>query len=164
MCFLVLRGISDFGDDRKKELDAIGAGDLRRYAMGNAVRFLWGLLDAEERPRADDSSRSAGRPRRVLLERLWLPGLHSFRSLIHGAPLRSPRMNPRADFQRRRPTFGQEFRRAVYSVVGLDPPGEALTKGACHGSDNITTPHWESGRDWGRWRRYPVYHTVVISG
>ena len=52
---LVLRGISDFGDDRKKDLDAIGGGGLRRYAMGNTVRLLWGLLEAGELPRADGS-------------------------------------------------------------------------------------------------------------
>lgn len=43
---LVIRGISDYGDLRKKELDAVGGGSLRRYAMRNAVRFLFALLDA----------------------------------------------------------------------------------------------------------------------
>jgi len=50
---LILRGISDFGDVRKKKTDAIGAGGLRRYAMRNAVRLLWGLLEAQELPRAE---------------------------------------------------------------------------------------------------------------
>ena len=49
---LVLRGISDFGDSRKKELDAISAGGLRRYAMRNTVRLLWSLMEAGELPRA----------------------------------------------------------------------------------------------------------------
>jgi nucleoside phosphorylase len=38
-------GISDYGDPRKKELDAIGKGGLRKYAMRNAVRFLFALLE-----------------------------------------------------------------------------------------------------------------------
>ena len=42
---LVIRGISDNGDPRKKELDAIGDGALRKYAMRNAVRLLLALLD-----------------------------------------------------------------------------------------------------------------------
>ncbi len=49
---LVLRGISDFGDARKQQLDAIGAGALGRVAMRNAVRLLWSLLEAGELPRA----------------------------------------------------------------------------------------------------------------
>lgn len=44
---LVLRGISDFGDERKKELDAIGRGSIRRYAMRNATRFLSLLLTSD---------------------------------------------------------------------------------------------------------------------
>ena len=48
---LAIRGISDLGDDRKKELDAIEDGLLRRYAMRNAVRLLWALMDAEALPR-----------------------------------------------------------------------------------------------------------------
>jgi nucleoside phosphorylase len=47
---LVIRGISDYGDPRKKELDAIGGGSLRKYAMRNAVRLLWALLDAGTLP------------------------------------------------------------------------------------------------------------------
>ena len=47
---LAIRGISDYGDDRKAKLDAIGSGSLRRYAMRNAVRLLWALLDAEALP------------------------------------------------------------------------------------------------------------------
>jgi nucleoside phosphorylase len=37
---LVVRGISDFADDQKSELDGIGGGMLRRHAMRNATRFL----------------------------------------------------------------------------------------------------------------------------
>lgn len=48
---LAIRGISDYGDKRKQALDKIGAGSLRRYAMRNAVRFLWALLDAKVLPR-----------------------------------------------------------------------------------------------------------------
>jgi nucleoside phosphorylase len=47
---LVIRGISDYGDPRKKDLDAIGGGSLRKYAMRNAVRLLWALLDAGTLP------------------------------------------------------------------------------------------------------------------
>ncbi len=45
-----IRGISDYGDDRKAALDKVGEGALRRYAMRNAVRFLWALLDAKVLP------------------------------------------------------------------------------------------------------------------
>jgi nucleoside phosphorylase len=47
---LVIRAISDFGDERKKELDANADGVLRRYSMRNAVRLLWALLDADALP------------------------------------------------------------------------------------------------------------------
>ncbi|WP_437740872.1 hypothetical protein WMF39_35170 [Sorangium sp. So ce1504] len=43
---LVIRGVSDFGDDRKAKLDQIGEGVLRHYAMENATDFLWSLLEA----------------------------------------------------------------------------------------------------------------------
>ncbi len=49
---LILRGISDFGDDRKKELDSIGKGGIRRYAMNNTIRLLWSLLEAQVLPRS----------------------------------------------------------------------------------------------------------------
>lgn len=42
---IVIRGISDLSDNRKKELDRIGRGGLRRYAMQNALRYIWLLLD-----------------------------------------------------------------------------------------------------------------------
>jgi 5'-deoxynucleotidase YfbR-like HD superfamily hydrolase/nucleoside phosphorylase len=37
---LVIRGISDFGDERKSELDRIGAGVLRAWSMRNALRLF----------------------------------------------------------------------------------------------------------------------------
>jgi nucleoside phosphorylase len=49
---LLLRGVSDFGDERKKSLDKIGTGGLRAYAMNNAIRLLWLLLDTGALPRA----------------------------------------------------------------------------------------------------------------
>jgi nucleoside phosphorylase len=49
---LVLRGISDYGDERKQELDRLGGGALRRYAMRNATRLLWTLMEAGLLPRA----------------------------------------------------------------------------------------------------------------
>jgi hypothetical protein len=48
---LVIRGISDFGDNRKKELDTIGRGVIRRYAMRNAVRFFLLLAQLGIRPK-----------------------------------------------------------------------------------------------------------------
>jgi nucleoside phosphorylase len=48
---LVVRGISDLGDERKSKLDAIGGGAFRRIAMRNATRLLFALLDAELIPR-----------------------------------------------------------------------------------------------------------------
>jgi nucleoside phosphorylase len=49
---LVLRGVSDYGDERKAQLDRIGQGVLRRYAMANAAGLLWKLLEAGVLPRA----------------------------------------------------------------------------------------------------------------
>lgn len=42
---LILRGVSDYGDTRKKQLDEIGRGGLRRFAVRNAIRLLWLLMD-----------------------------------------------------------------------------------------------------------------------
>lgn len=53
---LAIRGISDYGDDRKQALDGIGGGTLRRYAMRNAVRLLLALLDAGSWPRESTSA------------------------------------------------------------------------------------------------------------
>ncbi len=41
------RGISNFGDKRRQELDKIGKGGIRRYAMNNAIALLWTLLEAK---------------------------------------------------------------------------------------------------------------------
>ncbi len=43
---LVLRAISDYGDERKEELDKVRKGALRRYAMHNAIHLLWRFFDA----------------------------------------------------------------------------------------------------------------------
>lgn len=59
---LVLRGISDFGDERKQSLDATGNGAFRRYAMQNALRLLWGLLSAGKLPRHQQPSPPPGFP------------------------------------------------------------------------------------------------------
>src|SRR5262249_26529113 len=56
---LAIRGISDFGDEHKKELEKKGGMVLRRYAMRNAVRLLWALLEAEALPRASTSAAKA---------------------------------------------------------------------------------------------------------
>jgi nucleoside phosphorylase len=58
---LVLRGVSDFGDQRKAELDQVGSGGLRKYAMRNTVRLLWSLLSAGAIPRVE-----AGAPPKAL--------------------------------------------------------------------------------------------------
>ncbi|MCH7729867.1 MAG: hypothetical protein IH991_25865 [Planctomycetes bacterium] len=47
---MMLRGISDFGDKRKKQLDAIGNGGLRCYATRNAVSLLWRMMEAQILP------------------------------------------------------------------------------------------------------------------
>jgi nucleoside phosphorylase len=44
---LIIRGISDYCDKRKKSLDRIGNGGLRRYAMGNAIALFWVLMDLQ---------------------------------------------------------------------------------------------------------------------
>jgi nucleoside phosphorylase len=41
---IVLRGISDYGDERKADLDQVGGGALRRYAMCNTLHLFWLLL------------------------------------------------------------------------------------------------------------------------
>jgi len=42
---LIIRGISDYSDDRKSDLDKVGKGALRRYAMNNAYDLLWALMN-----------------------------------------------------------------------------------------------------------------------
>jgi nucleoside phosphorylase len=42
---LIIRGISDYTDERKTKLDDIGKGALRRYAMNNALALLWVLMN-----------------------------------------------------------------------------------------------------------------------
>ena len=58
---LVLRGISDLADARKGEVDAVGGGALRRYAMRNALQLLWTLMSAGllARSRLQTSSRAS---------------------------------------------------------------------------------------------------------
>ena len=45
--FLVVRGISDFSDQRKAQLDAAYSGGWRKYAMASASAFLLGLLRSD---------------------------------------------------------------------------------------------------------------------
>jgi nucleoside phosphorylase/CheY-like chemotaxis protein len=42
---LIIRGISDYSDERKTKMDEIGRGVLRRYAINNALGLLWLLID-----------------------------------------------------------------------------------------------------------------------
>jgi len=51
---LVIRGISDYGDERKATLDSLGEGSLRRLAMHNATALLWTLLRTGVLPRATE--------------------------------------------------------------------------------------------------------------
>ncbi len=59
---LVLRGISDDGDEHKEELDKMGEGAFRRYAMRNAIQLLWRFFNAGILPsnRSRDSPMSSG--------------------------------------------------------------------------------------------------------
>jgi nucleoside phosphorylase len=43
---LILRGISDFGDEQKNHLEKGTGGQMRSYAMHNASKLFWQLLDA----------------------------------------------------------------------------------------------------------------------
>lgn len=52
---LILRAISDYGDERKARLDKEGLGAFRRYAVRNAVKLLWSFLDAGLLPRVTNS-------------------------------------------------------------------------------------------------------------
>ena len=45
--FLVVRGISDFSDQRKAQLDTAYGGGWRKYAMASASAFLLGLLRSD---------------------------------------------------------------------------------------------------------------------
>lgn len=45
---LVVRAVSDFGDERKKEMEQTSKGVLRRYAVRNAIRLLWLLVEAND--------------------------------------------------------------------------------------------------------------------
>jgi nucleoside phosphorylase/HEAT repeat protein len=47
---LILRGISDYGDERKAELDAVKGGGLRRYAMRNVLGLLWNFFELKAFP------------------------------------------------------------------------------------------------------------------
>ncbi len=44
---LIIRAISDYGDERKKKLDNAGKGAFRRYAIHNAIRLLWSLFERD---------------------------------------------------------------------------------------------------------------------
>lgn len=49
---LVLRGISDFADERKEQFDRTGMGSFRVYAMRNATRLLFQLMEVGAFPHA----------------------------------------------------------------------------------------------------------------
>lgn len=44
---MIIRGISDFADERKKKLDLAGDGTWRKYAMYNATTFLLNILKSK---------------------------------------------------------------------------------------------------------------------
>lgn len=43
---LILRAISDYGNEDKTKFDNTNEGAIRRYAMHNAIQLLWSFLDA----------------------------------------------------------------------------------------------------------------------
>ena len=44
---LIIRGISDYADIRKKDFDQLNDGALRRYAINNAILLLWLFMDLQ---------------------------------------------------------------------------------------------------------------------
>jgi len=61
---LVLRGISDFADERKQDLDRIGGGGLRTWALLNIAELLLTILETSvDFPNHDAAARLAGGPR-----------------------------------------------------------------------------------------------------
>ena len=74
---IVIRSISDLADERKAVLDKIGGGALRRYAMENALDFLWALIEAGVLPRGpDDVAQEPNRTRPETTEEVLLRVLH----------------------------------------------------------------------------------------
>lgn len=74
---MVIRSISDFADDRKAMLDKVGGGALRRYAMENAIDFLWALIEAGVLPRGpDESPPKSGRTKSETAQDALLRVLH----------------------------------------------------------------------------------------
>lgn len=65
---LVLRGISDYTDERKAQLDALGGGALRRLAVRNAISLLVTLMRAGALPRAGAASPAAAAPAVTTIE------------------------------------------------------------------------------------------------
>lgn len=47
---LVLRAVSDYGDQRKGELDGVNSGAFRLYAIRNAIALLWEFLNTHALP------------------------------------------------------------------------------------------------------------------
>jgi nucleoside phosphorylase len=66
VALLVLRGISDFADERKTALDAVVSGATigawRRYAAQNAIEFLFAFLASPSFPWRTSVPRATGRP------------------------------------------------------------------------------------------------------
>ena len=44
---LIVKGVSDFGDDAKKKMDGETKGLIRQIAMKNSIEFLWMILDTK---------------------------------------------------------------------------------------------------------------------
>jgi WD40 repeat protein/nucleoside phosphorylase/uncharacterized protein YjbI with pentapeptide repeats len=73
---LVLRGISDFADERKSDFDGIGHGQFRRAAMRNATRLLLASLPSLLRGKpiaASDSASAADLAHSASLQQSVLP-------------------------------------------------------------------------------------------
>ncbi len=57
---LVLRGISDFGDERKAQTDRDSGGAFRHLAMFNATQLLWAMMQKGLLPRHEPTGATAG--------------------------------------------------------------------------------------------------------
>jgi tetratricopeptide (TPR) repeat protein/nucleoside phosphorylase len=70
---LILRGVSDYGDERKARIDRLGQGVFRKYAICNAIQILFRFVDASaflrDRPNQPGASLQHARPWNVSLER-----------------------------------------------------------------------------------------------
>jgi nucleoside phosphorylase len=82
---LVLRAVSDCGDQRKGNLDKINSGAFRLYAIRNAIALLWSFLNTNALPLSVPNS---------------LAYADNENKLGHAADVTSPQVELSADYQR----------------------------------------------------------------